>query len=92
MMPERNRKPPDWTKTGTIAGYAKYLREHGGALAVIVIRRDDSVLSVDDAIAPRDVAPLLAMHIGDLVEDLPKARTEKRPARAKLRACDGVTE
>jgi hypothetical protein len=26
------RKPPDWTRMGTLAGYAKYLREQSGAL------------------------------------------------------------
>jgi hypothetical protein len=29
----------DWTRTGTVAGYAKYLRGKADALAVIVLRR-----------------------------------------------------
>lgn len=33
-----NRKPPDWTKTGTVEGYAEYLRKQSDALCVVVIR------------------------------------------------------
>ena len=78
------RKPPDWTRTGAIAGYAKYLREQSGALMVMVIRRDDSVMSIDEQLMAKDVIPLVSEHIGGLVEDLARAREEKRPARLQL--------
>jgi cysteine synthase len=78
-MADAKRKT-DWTKTGTIAGYAKYLREQSGALAVMVIRRDDAVLSADALIAPRDVEMLIADRVGALVNDLRLSREERRPA------------
>jgi hypothetical protein len=78
------RKPPDWTRMGTLAGYAKYLREQSGALMVMVIRRDDSVMSIDEQLLGKDVIPLVSEHIGGLVEDVAKAREEKRPARLQM--------
>jgi hypothetical protein len=35
----------DWTKTGTVAGYAEYLRKQSDALCVVVIRPFNSVLA-----------------------------------------------
>ena len=75
-----NGKGPDWTKTGTIAGYAEWLRSKSGALAVIVIRRDDSSLATDGQVPPLDVNGLVMDHLPGLVRDLIVARQEKRKA------------
>ena len=40
------KTPPDWTRTGTIEGYAKWLQKASGALAVIVVRVNDSALAL----------------------------------------------
>jgi len=74
------RKPKDWTKTGTVAGYAEYLRKQSGAFAVVVVRRDDSVLAADLELAPTDVKGLVINHLSGLVQDLAIAREEKRKA------------
>jgi hypothetical protein len=74
------KSEPDWTRTGTIVAYAEWLRKKSGALAVIVVRRDDSALAADEQLAPLDVAPLAMMHLPGLVTDLANARKEKRKA------------
>lgn len=79
-------KNPDWTKTGTIAGYAEYLRKQAGALCVVVIRRDDSALAVeglalaaaDPALPAQDLQTLIELHLPGLIEDVARARAEKR--------------
>ena len=75
------KAPPDWTRTGTIAGYAEYLRKSADAFAVIVVRRDDAVMANCNDIGPRDLGERILHDIPDLIVDLPKARNEKRPAR-----------
>lgn len=72
------RKPPDWTRTGTVAGYAKYLREQSGALAVVVIRVNDAVLAADPGLTAADAAGLLVDYVPRLAADLEAARKEKR--------------
>jgi hypothetical protein len=82
-VPERkpsDRKPPDWTRTGTVAGYAKYLREQSGALCVLVIRVGDAVLAADPGLAPTDAAQLIVEYLPHLAGDLDASRKEKRPA------------
>jgi hypothetical protein len=74
------RKPPDWTRTGTVAGYAEYLRKQADALCVVVIRRDDAVFAVDPACAPGDARALVEERLPDLECDVNTARMEKRSA------------
>ena len=45
---------PDWTKTGTVAGYAEWLRAKSDALCVVVIRPFSSVLAADPDLTPAD--------------------------------------
>lgn len=73
-------KSKDWTRTCTIAGYAKYLREQSGALCVVVLRVQDGVLSADPSLKPEDCDMLVCDRIAGLVADLRKSREEKRPA------------
>ncbi|WP_420239235.1 hypothetical protein ACOBR2_06545 [Telmatobacter bradus] len=72
-------KGPDWRKTGTIVAYADWLRKRSGALAVVVVRRDDAALAADPDLAPADAQSLVAERVADLARDLPAARAEKRP-------------
>jgi hypothetical protein len=73
-------KGPDWTKTGTVVAYAEWLREKSGALAVVVVRRDDAALAADLTIKVADVGERIMDDLPALVLDLPKARAEKRKA------------
>lgn len=74
------RTPPDWTKTGTIAGYAEYLRKSGDAICVLVIRPNDSVFAVDPRCAPEDARGLVEQYIPRLAERVEQARREKKQA------------
>jgi cysteine synthase len=78
-----HRTPPDWTKTGTIAGYAEYLRKNADAFAVIVVRRDDAVLAACVGIKAADLGERILDDVPALMLDLAKAREEKRPARVQ---------
>lgn len=71
---------PDWSRTGTIVAYAEWLRKKAGAFAVIVVRRDDSALSSDPEIQPADVRDLVETACARLVDDIERARKEKRKA------------
>jgi len=73
-------KGPDWTRTGTIVAYAEWLRSKSGALAVVVVRRDDAALAADLLLAPVDAQDLVIERVIDLARDLPAARKEKRKA------------
>jgi hypothetical protein len=74
------RSQPDWTRTGTIVAYAEWLREKSGALAVVVVRRDDAALAADTQLAPADAKDLIDDRVSTLVWDLEAARKEKRKA------------
>ena len=76
-------KGPDWGKTGTIVAMAEWLRKNSGALAVVVIRRDDAALAADPKIAPADVRDLVEDYTPRLAGDLERARREMR-AGARL--------
>jgi hypothetical protein len=81
-------KGPDWSRTGTIVAYAEWLRSKSEGFAVIVLRRDDGALAVDPDLAPRDVRALIDENLSALLEDLARARREKRKgARVELRPC-----
>ncbi len=71
-------KGPDWGKTGTIVAMAEWLRKNSGALAVVVIRRDDAALAADPAMPPADVRRLVEDYTPRLAGDLERARREAR--------------
>lgn len=75
-----NRTPPDWTKTGTVAGYADYLRKQADAICVLVICPHRSVFSVDPACAPEDAERLVKEYVPRLAERVDLARKEKKTA------------
>jgi cysteine synthase len=81
------KTPPDWTKTGTVAGYAEYLRKSSDAICVLVIRPHDSVFAVDPRCAPADAEQLVNEYISRLAERVNAARLEKKPARLNLERC-----
>ena len=74
------RAPSDWTRTGTVAGYAEYLRKQSNAFAVIVVRRDDAVMAACIGAKAEDLGERVLEDIPELFLDLPAARREKRPA------------
>jgi cysteine synthase len=74
------KPPPDWTKTGTVAGYADYLRKSADAICVLVICPHRSVFSVDPACAPEDAQRLVEEYVPRLAERAELARKEKKQA------------
>lgn len=70
----------DWTKTGTVAGYAEWLRKNADALCVVVIRPFNSVLAADPGLTPADCGERLAEELPGLVLELRQARAEKKKA------------
>lgn len=78
-------KGPDWTRTGTIVAYAEWLREKSAALAVVIVRVNDSALAADPRLAPADAEQVVMDHLPRLVANLATARQEKkRAARLEL--------
>ena len=80
-------KRPDWTKTGTIGGYAKWLLEKSDAICVLVIRPHDSVFAVDPRCKPADAEQLVKDYVPLLAGRVEEARRGKKAAR--LRGGDG---
>ena len=74
------RKPPDWTKTGTAAGYADWLCKASDAICVLVIRPQDSVFSVDPRCKPEDAEQLVKDYVPRLAERVERTRREKKQA------------
>jgi cysteine synthase len=74
------KTPPDWTRTGAVAGYAEYLRKSSDAICVLVIRPHDSVFAVDPDCAPSDAERLVIDYVPRLAERVEAARREKKQA------------
>ena len=74
------RTSPDWERTGTIVGYAEYLRKQADAICVLVIRPHDSVFAVDARCAPADAEQLVKDYVPRLAEQVEHARSEKKQA------------
>jgi cysteine synthase len=74
------KTPPDWTKTGTVAGYAEYVRKQSDAICVLVVRPQDSVFAVDPECAPADAERLVQEYVPRLAERVALARKEKKQA------------
>jgi len=82
------KKPLDWTRTGTVVAMADWIRDSSGAMLVMVVRRDDSVLSADPALMASDAYRLVEEYIPALAADLEQSRLEKRKAaRLQLGRC-----
>jgi len=74
------RTPPDWTRTGTVEGYAEYLRKSSDAICVLVIRPHDSVFAVDPRCAPADAEQLVKDYVPRLAANVEWAGKEKKTA------------
>lgn len=74
------RPPPDWTKTGTVEGYAKWLCDKSDALCVVVIRPFNSVIAADPKLTPADCGERLVEELPGLVLELRQAREQKKKA------------
>jgi hypothetical protein len=70
----------DWTKTGTVAAMADWLRKSGDALCVLVIRPHDSVFAVDPRCKPEDAAERVLEYLPRLVGRVEADRREKKQA------------
>ena len=78
----------DWSKTGTVCGYAEYLRKQSDALCVVVIRPFNSVLAADPNLTPTDCGERLAEELPGLVMKLSEAREQKKKAaRVEYERC-----
>ena len=56
------------------------MRKEAGALAVVVVRVNDSVLAADPGLAPGDADALVCENMRELARNLEAARREKRKA------------
>lgn len=74
------KTPPDWTRTGTVEGYAGYLRKSADAICVLVIRPHDSVFAVDPRCPPAEAERLVKDYVPRLAERVEQARKEKKQA------------
>jgi cysteine synthase len=74
------KTPPDWTRTGTVEGYAGYLRKSSDAICVLVIRPHDSVFAVDPRCAPEDAQRLVEEYVPRLAAQVHHARLAKKQA------------
>lgn len=82
------KTPPDWTKTGTVEGYAGSLRKNSDAICVLVIRPHDSIFAVDPKCAPAEAEKLVMEYLPLLAGRVEEARREKkRAARLVLERC-----
>jgi cysteine synthase len=82
------RKPPDWSKTGTVCGYAEWLRGASDAICVLVIRPHDSVFAVDPRCKPEDAEDLVKQYVPRLASRVEADRREKKQAaRLELGPC-----
>ena len=79
-MSETKHKAPDWARTGTVEGYAEYLRKQSSAICVLVIRPHDSVFAVDPRCAPADAEQLVKDYVPLLAGRVEWARKEKKTA------------
>lgn len=70
----------DWTRTGTIAGFAEYLRKQADAICVLVIRPHDSVFAVDPRCTPEDAQRLVEQYVPRLASQVEHTRREKTQA------------
>jgi hypothetical protein len=80
----------NWEKTGTIVSLADWIRKDGSVadnqvLAVIVMRARDRALSVREDVALKDIEPMMSAHLAPLLDDLEKARAEKRKQGARVK-------
>lgn len=74
------KTPPDWSRTGTVAGYAEWLRKSSDAICVLVIRPHDSVFAVDSRCTPDDAERLLTEYVPRLAQQVEQARKDKKAA------------
>lgn len=82
------RKPPDWTRTGTVVGFAEGLRRNSDAICVLVIRPHDSVFAVDPRCKPEDAEELVKQYLPWLASRVEATRREKKQAaRLELGPC-----
>jgi hypothetical protein len=73
-------KELDWTKTGTVAAMAEWLRSHSDGLCVFVIQRDAAVLATDPRMPARDIGDLVVDYLPRLVQAVPASRQNKEKA------------
>ena len=76
------KKPWDLTSTHALEAAAEWIRKRAGALAVVIVRVDDAVLSVDPQMTPRDADGLVCERMRELARGVDQARREKRQAES----------
>ena len=71
-------KDADWTKTGTVEGYAEWIRKKADAHLVVVVRVDDAVLVAHPDVTTQDAIRLIEERIPELALLLNGQRNGKR--------------
>lgn len=70
----------DLTSTHSLEAGAEWIRAKAGALCVVIVRVNDSVLAADPGLAAGDAEELVNGYMIKLARDLETARREKRRA------------
>ena len=82
-----DRAGRDWTKTGTICGYAEYLRKQSDAICVLVIRPSDAAFAIDPRCKVADAGELVIESLPDL---LIRATEDRKNANVRRLHWDGI--
>lgn len=72
------KKKWDLTSRRSLAAAAEWLRERSDAIAVIVVRGEDTVMAVHEDAAPHDAAETVRDLLGEMAEEVNRERREKR--------------
>lgn len=71
----------DLTSRRSLAAAAEWLRGRSDAIAVVVVRGDDTVMAVHPDVAPRDAATAVWDLLPTMADEVNQERREKRARR-----------
>lgn len=72
------RKKWDLTSRRSLAAAAEWLRKNSDAIAVIVVRGEDTVMAVHEDAAPHDAVETVRELLPAMAEEVNQERREKR--------------
>ncbi len=72
------RQKWDLTSRRSLGAAAEWLRARSDAIAVIVVRGEDTVMAVHEDAAPHDAADTVRELLAEMAEEVNRERREKR--------------
>lgn len=76
------RKQWDLTSRRSLAAAAEWVRGKADAIAVIVVRGEDTVMAVHPECAPHDAADAVRDLLSNMADEVNQERREKRARKA----------